>query len=395
MEVGMETLGPADCRSSYDARNGDWHKPLRFHLWSPVFSGFGGGIAAFSRELASGLYDLGHDLRLIGKLDTPGQWHGSPLWGMRGCSKLLQSPGFAAGALASCARYRPDHLISIHLNFGPVARLAKRAFGTPFTLVAHGIDVHDHLSCAKLAALRAADLILAVSSWTRERVLEVGGIDPSRVAVLPNTFDELRFTVAGKSEWLATRYNLQTGEKVLLTVARLDSGECYKGYDRIMQALPAIRAACGPVRFLVVGKGDDRTRLERMARRLNVEHAVSFAGFVPDEELADHYRLADVFAMPSTGDGFGIVFLEAMACGTPVLAGNCDGSVDALDGGRLGQLVDPNDVDAIARGITSLLKRQGPEWWFDRHALHDAVIERFGRAAFRRNLQNVFHFNLQ
>jgi len=191
---------------------------------------------------------------------------------------------------------------------------------------------------------------------------------------------------------LAKRYNLRASERVVLTVARLDPGEDYKGYDRILQALPSIQAACGPVRFLLAGKGNDRPRLEAMARDLGVGHAVTFAGFVPDAELADHYRLADVFAMPSTGEGFGIVFLEAMACGTPVLAGNRDGSVDALDGGRLGHLVAPNDVDAIANGIIALLKRQGPGWWFDRQALHDAVTQRFGRTAFRETLRKVLCF---
>jgi phosphatidylinositol alpha-1,6-mannosyltransferase len=126
--------------------------------------------------------------------------------------------------------------------------------------------------------------------------------------------------------------------------------------------------------------------------RIGVEHAVTFAGFVPDEELANHYRLADVFAVPSTGEGFGIVFLEALACGTSVLAGNRDGSVDALDSGRLGQLVDRTDVDAIARGLIALLKQQGPQWWFDRQALHDAVTQHFGRAALRESLRKVLCF---
>ncbi len=325
----------------------------------------------------------------MGKADAPGTWYGFPLWGMGNAAQPLRTPGFAAGILAACGWHRPDHVISTHLNFGPVAHCAKRVFRTPYTLVAHGIDVHDNLSSARHAALRAADRVIAVSTWTRQRVLDLGGIEPSRLVVLPNTVDESRFSVAPRSPGLASRYGLQADEKVVLTVARLDPGEGYKGYDRIVQALPAIRTACGAVRFLLVGKSDDRARVEQIARHLGVGHAVSFAGFVPDEEMADHYRLADVFAMPSTGEGFGIVFLEAMACGTPVLAGNLDGSVDALDGGRLGQLVDPDDVGAIANGIIALLRQQAPAWWFDRQCLHDAVIQHFGRAAFRENLRKV------
>ena len=121
-----------------------------------------------------------------------------------------------------------------------MAHLAKRTFGTPYTLVAHGIEVHAGLSSARCAGLRAADRVLAVSSWTRQRVLDLGGIDPASVAVLPDTVDEARFTVAARPEWLAKRYNLQAGERVVLTVARLNPGEGYKGYDRIVHALPAV-----------------------------------------------------------------------------------------------------------------------------------------------------------
>jgi glycosyltransferase involved in cell wall biosynthesis len=124
-----------------------------------------------------------------------------------------------------------------------------------------------------------------------------------------------------------------------------------------------------------------------MARSLGVDAAVTLVGFVPDDELADHYRLADVFVMPSTGEGFGIVYVEAMACGTPVLAGDRDGSADALDGGAMGRMVDPGDVRAVAEGVISLLRKEGPPQWFDKIAVRDAVMRRFGRAAFRENLR--------
>jgi glycosyltransferase involved in cell wall biosynthesis len=365
---------------------------MKIHLWAPGFAGFGGGIGAFSRELAKALRDLGHDLRLIGKVDRPGTWEGFPLWGCGGAPAPLRTLCLASGAVAACVRHRPDLIISTLVNFGPAAHLARTLTGTPFLLVAHGVDVHEALAPARRAALRAADRIVAVSAWTRERVLGVGRIDDERVIVVPNTVDEERFTVSAGPEALRQRYKLRPGEKVVLTVARLDAREGYKGYDRILRAMPEVRASCGAVRFIVVGTGDDRSRLEAIARELGVADAVTFAGFVSDEELPDHYRLADVFTMPSTGEGFGIVFLEALSCGTPVLAGDRDGSVDALDGGELGRLVDPTDIGAIAAGIIGLLKQQGPQWWFERHALHDAVIRRFGRAAFREKLRTALCF---
>jgi glycosyltransferase involved in cell wall biosynthesis len=191
---------------------------------------------------------------------------------------------------------------------------------------------------------------------------------------------------------LRQKYGIEPDEKVVLTVARLDHRERYKGYDRIIEALPAIQRKCGPVRFLIVGSGEDQARVEALAREQGIDASVSFAGFVAADALVDHYRLADVFAMPSTGEGFGIVFLEAMACGTPVIGGNRDGSVDALDGGRLGLLVEPLDIDAISRAVCTMLEKQGPEWWFDRTRLHDAVVERFGQSAFRERLKEALPF---
>jgi glycosyltransferase involved in cell wall biosynthesis len=367
-----------------------WKRGMDMHVWAPGFSAFQGGIGAFSRGFVMALRELGHDLRLFGKSDPAGMWQDFPLWGAGRSAARLQTPRFAAGLLAACGRQRPDHVISTHLNFGPVAHLAKRLFGIPYTLSAYGIDVHAGLSGSRLNALRNADTVIAASAWCRQRLLDFAKVDPARVCVLPQTVDEARFTTGEKPQHLLARYKLRPQERVILTVARLDASEAYKGYDRVVKALPAVRAACGPVRYLIAGSGDDRARVEAIARACGVEDAIVFAGFVPDAELADHYRLADVFAMPSTGEGFGIVFLEAMACGTPVLAGNLDGSVDAVDGGRLGRLVDPNDVGAIAQGLVSLLQRNGPLEWFDKEALHRAVIGRFGRAAYLKELRALF-----
>ena len=286
--------------------------------------------------------------------------------------------------------HRPAKVISTHLNYGPVARFIRQVCGTPYCLVAHGIDVSSTLSNARKQALREASQLIAVSNWTKERLVQQCDVDPSLIQVLPNTYDDQRFSPGKIPAYLKDRYEITLGERVILTVARLDRGEGYKGYDRILQALPSIRETCGPVRYIIAGRGEDRTRLEVLARELEVEDAVTFAGFVPDEELVDHYRLADVFAMPSTGEGFGIVFLEAMGCGTPVLGGNRDGSVDALDHGKLGKLVDPTSVEAIAGGLIDLLKRQGPEWWFDREALSNAVRETYGREAFRKRVGEIF-----
>jgi glycosyltransferase involved in cell wall biosynthesis len=336
--------------------------------------------------MALGLGELGHELRLFGKNDSSGSWDGHDLTGAKPLIGAIRTAGFAVATLGAVLRSRPQHVISTHLNFGPVALLAKRLFGTRYTLVAHGIDVHPDLPARTLDAMRNADRIIAVSAWTRGRVTALGGIDPAKVTIVPNAFDETRFTAGPKPERLRKAYGILPGEKVLLTVGRLDQRERYKGCDRLIDALGDIQQRCGPVRFIVVGTGDDRDRVIALARDKGQEKSVVFTGFVAPEDLADHYRLADAFAMPSTGEGFGIVFAEALACGTPVVAGNRDGSVDALDGGRLGKLVDPLSGPAIVEGVCDVLCGRGPALWFDRQELHNAVRMKFGRDAFSKRL---------
>ena len=363
---------------------------MSLHLWAPWFIQFGGGITSFSRELALALAEGKHGLSLFGKTDLGGSFAGAPLWGAGNYPAILQSTAFAAGVVGAAVRHQPAEIVSTHLNFGPMAHFAARLRGIPFTLIAHGIDVHPQLSPSRLAALRAAHRVIVVSNWTRQRLLALGGIGESRVFVLPNTYDEERFCPGDPPEYLRERYKLIRGERVVLTVARLDAGEGYKGYDRVLQAMPEVVRQCGSVRFLIAGQGSDRSRLEQMAQALGVADRVTFAGFVSDGELADHYRLADVFAMPSTGEGFGIVFLEAMGCGTPVLGGNLDGSVDALAGGELGMLVDPASVEAIAAGLVAMLQGRGPELWFGRRALQEKVKQVYGRGAFRARVSGLF-----
>ncbi|MGB8990652.1 MAG: glycosyltransferase [Desulfobaccales bacterium] len=155
---------------------------------------------------------------------------------------------------------------------------------------------------------------------------------------------------------LLDRYGLR-GKTVLMTMGRLVSSEQYKGLDEILEVLPALLKSIAHVAYLIVGDGDDRPRLEAKAQALGLEDRVVFTGFIPEADKADHYRLADVFVMPGRGEGFGIVFLEAMACGIPVVGSRLDGSREALRDGTLGILVDPRRPDELLAGILAALKR--------------------------------------
>jgi glycosyltransferase involved in cell wall biosynthesis len=141
----------------------------------------------------------------------------------------------------------------------------------------------------------------------------------------------------------------------------MEATEQYKGYENVLLALPEVLVRFADARYLIVGDGPDRPRIEALARRIGVAENVIFAGYVPNEELPEHYNLCDLFAMPSKGEGFGIVFLEALACGKPVVAGNKDASVEPLLNGKLGRLVDPDSVEQIADAICLTLSGIGSQ----------------------------------
>lgn len=360
------------------------------HLWAPGFGGFGGGIGAFSRELALAL-SRGHSVCLAGKSDVHATWNGLPLWGAGRVPSWARTTRFSAGVVALALAQRPHLIVSTHVNFGPLAWALSRVLKIPYVLVAHGIDVSPSMTRPRLRALRAAARVWPVSRWTRDRLLG-SGVSPDRISIVPNTVSDADFDIGPPSEQLKSRYLLASDEKVILTVARLDSREAYKGHDHIIRALPTVCRAIGPVRYLVVGTGGDRPRLEGLISEAGVKRHVTFCGFIPDAALADHYRLGDVFAMPSIGEGFGVAYLEAMACGVPVLGGNEDGTSDPLADGELGLLVNPHSPDAIAQGLIDLLRRQGPDIWFSPASLRARCLERFGRSAFQVRVREAIRY---
>lgn len=364
------------------------------HLWVPNIFNFKGGIqvySAFFIEALESLYPkvnydifLMHDTHYQGNLLSPhkANFHFSGAWPVS-----LRNPAFAAQIIGRGLWQRPNLVITTHLNFTVAAYWLKRLTGIPYWTVAHGFEAWNIRRPSVQMALHHADRILAVSNYTRDRLLKEQNLDPSKISVLPNTFDPNRFKIGGKPAHLLERYKLKPEQPIILTVNRLCSSESYKGYDKILEALPKICEAMPNIHYIIVGKGEDRPRIEQLIQERQLQDCITLAGFIPDAELCEHYNLCDVFAMPSKLEGFGIVYLEALACGKPTLGGNQDGAVDALCQGKLGALVDPDDVGAIAQTLIQILQGTYPNpLVYQPEALRQNVIDRFGWDSFKQNL---------
>lgn len=304
--------------------------------------------------------------------------------------KLLQTILFATKIIVLAIFQRPTIVISTHVNYAVACYVLKLLTGIPYWVVAHGLEVWDIENKATKLALQKADKIISVSNYTRQRLLEDKNIDSNKIVLLPNTFDASQFKINPKPNYLLKRYNLTDKQPVILTVTRMGRMAQYKGYDQILHALVKIRFHIRNVRFILAGKGDDLPRINALVSSLNLQDCVTIAGFVPDEELCAHYNLCDVFALPSKGEGFGIVYLEALACGKPVLAGNQDGSIDPLAEGKLGCLVDPDNVEEIAYNLIQILQGDcSNPLVYQPEYLQQRTIDAFDFSQFRTSLAKL------
>lgn len=304
--------------------------------------------------------------------------------------RWLQTVAMTLTILWLALRHRGMLFITTHANYAKALYLAKRLFGSRYWVVAHGLEVWNVEPGWLQQALRHADAIAAVSHYTRQRLLKEQALSPQQIGVLPNTFDPSRFQIQPKPAYLLERHGLTPEQPVILTVCRLGKSETYKGYDLILRRLPQIRQQLPTVHYVLVGKGDDTPRIQQLIRELKLEEHVTLTGFVADEELPAYYSLCDVFAMPSTGEGFGIVYLEALACGKPVLAGNQDGAVDPLLSGELGCLVNPHDPDEIADRLVQILQGQYSNLNLYRpQVLRQSAIAHFATPQFQAHLHTL------
>jgi glycosyltransferase involved in cell wall biosynthesis len=370
---------------------------LQIHVWVPELISSRGGIQRFSSSLIEALTEIvgRNNVRVMAKNDPPSGMDSELLprssgWG--NWPLKLRSLAFAIGVVWSAMRDRPRLVITTHLNFSIAGYLLKSLTGIPYWCVAHGVEAWNVDRRLSRLGLQNSDLILAVSNYTRQRLLAEQPLKAQRVVILPNTVHGEVMKPGPKPDYLMRRHALTIRNKIILTVARLAEPERYKGYDQVLRALPAIRDKIPDVKYVLVGEGGDRPRIETLIRDLEIRDAVILAGGVSARELPDYYNLCDVFAMPSKGEGFGIVYLEAMACGKPVLAGNDDGSSEPVQNGRLGVLVDADSVIEIAKELTRVLEGTHPlDVLYAADRLREESLKKFGFVSFKERLSNLLN----
>lgn len=277
-----------------------------------------------------------------------------------------------------------------HINLLLAGYLVKLfSSKTKLVLIAHGIEVwQQSLPPWKKKILQKIDLIICVSRFTKEKMISLYELTEEKCTVLNNCLDPFLPPLPAEKNKaiLRSKYNFHENDFLILTLSRLSSTEKNKGYDKILVALKNLSKQYPSLRYLFVGKYDEaeKSRLDKLIDELHLTGLVVFTGFVADEELAIHYSIANVYVMPSEKEGFGISFIEAMYYGVPVIAGNRDGSTDALCNGKLGILIDPRSQREITNAIRQVIENK-QMFIPDR----DLLIKKFSYDTYKNNLKNI------
>jgi phosphatidyl-myo-inositol dimannoside synthase len=317
-----------------------------------------GGVQRVGRHLAAVLTEFassrGWDCRLLSLNDSP-ELHRAAVGGREfvftGCQKAKAR--LAVTALRAAKR-DAKLVLAGHPNLAPVVQAMRVVAPQMKSIVCtHGVEVWEPLGRLRRAALRRTNLVLAPSRDTAEQVATQQEVARERIRVLPwaldPQFEAMLANIASKPP-----REFPDG-RVILTTGRWVAAERYKGMDTLITALPRLLTTWPELQLVLAGSGDDRAWLEEFAEKNGVERHVHFLSGLSNEELAACYKACEIFALPSRGEGFGLVYLEAMACGKPVIGGTHGGAPELIQDGVTGYLVPHGDPIQLATALQTLL----------------------------------------
>ncbi|MCZ4221814.1 glycosyltransferase family 4 protein [Pedobacter rhodius] len=356
--------------------------------------GFTGGIEKVCRTVCRVLYDLSEENILeptvYSMYDKNNErdsryLHRKQFKGFDSSRKYFVFKAFLTGLQSDIILLSHVHLVNIGYLIKKIHPQKK------IYLIAHGIEVWKSFPEAKLNILKSLDKIICVSQFTADKIQEIHQVPKNKIVVLNNCLDPFyHYSVDfEKPQFLLDRYQVSNQSPILFSLSRVSSSEKYKGYDHNIEVLPALLKNHPKLVYLLAGKWDEleKGRLDKLIAFHKLEKHIRLIGFIDEAEVTDHFLLSDIFIMPSKKEGFGIVFIEAIASGLQVIAGNKDGSVDALKQGELGALVDPDDLKAIQFQIENFLDH--PQSKADKLNLQRKCMKTFNYANYKTALQGI------
>ena len=351
-----------------------------------------GGVQLAGRELAAAASAISRErggrFRALSLNDARGE-HESRV----GCT-WFEFRGFGRNrfrfllAALQAAREQPKYILAAHPNLAPVAMVMKYFAGKPQVIVCtHGIEVWRPLSAIRGFSLRRADLVLAPSLDTERRAEEVQHVANKKIHKFSWALDPDFLAHAAASENLPLPAEFPHGLTVL-SVGRWNASERYKGADLLIQAVAELATEFRDLHLVLAGSGDDIPRLMQLSQKSGCAERIHFLENLTRGALAACYSKADVFALPSSGEGFGLVFLEAMAMKKPVIGANAGGIPDLVQDGEIGFLVNPKDSVSLVSALRKLLSSAELREKMGKRA-RETVLSRFSFENFQSELRSI------
>ncbi|MCM2353307.1 MAG: glycosyltransferase family 4 protein [Pseudobdellovibrio sp.] len=285
--------------------------------------------------------------------------------------------------------FAADRVLLGHINLLPLIFPFKVL--CPFKkiyLYAYGIDVWNLSTLQKKIIQWINPTIISISHFTSQKITEqFQGFTPNIKRITPCLDPFL--VVPQKLQKQTGKFNQDKDRFVLLALSRLSAAEMYKGYDRTIEALGKIKQSLPNFLYIIAGKADpeEKLRIEKLIDQAGLKDHVLLTGFVADSDISELFLTADVFVMPSQNEGFGITFIEAGLYGLTNIAGNIDGSRDALLDGKLGELINPNSLDDIGRAIQKVATNPENLSLQNRQQRQQTTLEHFSFESFSRLIQ--------
>ena len=329
-----------------------------------------GGIERYNRDFISALDFSGAIVRIVQR--HPGG--------------VLSKIQFVFECLKSLLLSRPDYLVCGHLHFSPIALIAKVILGIPYSLSLYGIEAISIVRPIYRRAVIGSHRIIVISEYTKHLVDGQFSLPPDRYFMLISSVDENAFYILPNKEALKIKYGLGN-QPVVLTLSRLSAGE-EKGQHRVLAAFLDVLKVYPDAKYLVVGPGVDQRMDAVLTANPSLRSSLINFGPATDEQKLELYNLCDIFILPSKNEGFGIVFIEALACGTPVIASNAYGCQEALRHGRLGRLVNPDNSQSISKEIIDALASTEYGSERARNLLRKESLSIYGQTAWRQKIKN-------
>lgn len=303
----------------------------------PLLGEASGGVGQASSLIWRSFEETWDTDRELVSLLKPGQ--GLP----DGSDKLRYGATLAYRQALGRARW----ILFAHLGLARVERYLPSRLRAPYAIFVHGIECWGELPESDRTLLREAHARIANSHYTARRTMaahpDIGPVVSCPLALAPELVPK------------ADQPPAAARAPMVLVVGRMSAGERYKGHDQLIAVWPDVVAVHPQAELMIVGDGDDRPRLEDAARSSVTPDRIRFTGFIERTELEALYARAAAFALPSRGEGFGLVYLEAMAYGLPCIASTDDAGSEVVADGQTGILVDPDDRHQLGASLAALL----------------------------------------